>query len=516
MFRHLVATGRSRLALYLARIPAGLAIVVTLVAIGYTLLCAVSVFAAPAFIDDSNVNIPPGLSQAGFENWARDRAEAVICFLPYNGQIPGNIPCPGPPPWSKSAVTPAQSAPAPAPARGWKLWPSRSPARATTITPRFSDSPPDSLHDRGPGLWLELEAAVGFILGLGLASLMGQRTGPVIMLIVFQTTPTPILSAVDIKGLQRSVVGLAMARLEPSGLPAAFGLPGVAGGIRPHGAASPLPESATEAVCVIVAWLAAWDGPRRMADDDQGRLRNATPANSPTQPSALSVKAEQPHKPPVPRTGLAVHTEPEDRARAGTSTPPQISGNQSIRRTRNTNGKAGMDRHIAITGHTGQCISMRGRHALISACAVNRPAGPRVPGTHTRPETCGGKSDPLRCRGGAADERGSGVGGYRQSGALGVEGCTLALSISAAIPSADVRVSFRGPVLAAGTVSRVISPVLLRLGGLLHAVALGADGARQEESHAMTAPRPRCRQPKQLNAGMFQAEISLVRPAPGR
>ena len=28
------------------------------------------------------------------------------------------------------------------------------------------------------GLWLELEAAVGFILGLGLASLMGQRTGP--------------------------------------------------------------------------------------------------------------------------------------------------------------------------------------------------------------------------------------------------------------------------------------------------------------------------------------------------
>ena len=78
------------------------------------------------------------------------------------------------------------------------------------------------------------------------------------MLIVFQMILTPILSAVDIKGLQRSVVGLAMTRLEPSGLPAAFGLPGVAGGIRPHGAASPLPESATEAVCVIVAWLAAW------------------------------------------------------------------------------------------------------------------------------------------------------------------------------------------------------------------------------------------------------------------
>ncbi len=94
MFRHLVVTGRSRLALYLARIPAGLAIVVPLVAIGYTIVCAVCVFAAPAFIDDSNVNIPPGLSRAGFENWARDRAEPVICSLPYNGHIPGNAACP--------------------------------------------------------------------------------------------------------------------------------------------------------------------------------------------------------------------------------------------------------------------------------------------------------------------------------------------------------------------------------------------------------------------------------------
>ncbi len=34
MFRHLVVTGRSRLALYLARIPAGLAVVVPMVAIG--------------------------------------------------------------------------------------------------------------------------------------------------------------------------------------------------------------------------------------------------------------------------------------------------------------------------------------------------------------------------------------------------------------------------------------------------------------------------------------------------
>jgi len=38
MFRHLVVTGRSRLALYLARIPAGLAIIVPLVAVGFTVV----------------------------------------------------------------------------------------------------------------------------------------------------------------------------------------------------------------------------------------------------------------------------------------------------------------------------------------------------------------------------------------------------------------------------------------------------------------------------------------------
>jgi hypothetical protein len=45
------------------------------------------------------------------------------------------------------------------------------------------------------------------------------------------------------------------------------------------------------------------------------------------------------------------------------------------------------------------------------------------------------------------------------------------------------RVSFRAPIAASSMVPRVISPVLLGLGGLLHAVALGADGAPQEESY---------------------------------
>ena len=154
MFRHLVVTGRSRLALYLARIPAGLAIVVPLVAIGYLIVCAVSVFAAPTFIDDNNVNIPPGLSRAGFENWAGDRAEPVICLLPYNGHIPGNVACPGPPPWSKSAVTPAQPAPATLKALAVKIA-DQDYRDYTQILRR----PPTSLMIEA-GLWLELEVAV--------------------------------------------------------------------------------------------------------------------------------------------------------------------------------------------------------------------------------------------------------------------------------------------------------------------------------------------------------------------
>ena len=255
MFRHLVVTGRSRLALYLARIPAGLAIVVPLVAIGYTIVCAVCVFAAPSFIEDSVVNIPPGLSHAGFENWAGDHAEPVICNLD-NGQVPGNVPCAGPPGWSKSALTPGQPAPAALEALAVKI--ANQDYSGYTSISRY---PSNSLMIEA-GLWVELAAVVGFTLGLGLASLMGQRTGPVILIIVFQLILTPILAGVALPhlgDLRRSVVGLALAHLEPSGLPLGFGLPGVAGGIaRPGAAQSLLPESAAMATWVIIAWLVGW------------------------------------------------------------------------------------------------------------------------------------------------------------------------------------------------------------------------------------------------------------------
>ena len=88
MFRHLVITGRSRLALYLARIPAGLAIIVPLVAIGFTIVCAVCVFAAPTTLNYNGVNVPAGLSRTGLENWAADHADRSRLQLRLRTTIP--------------------------------------------------------------------------------------------------------------------------------------------------------------------------------------------------------------------------------------------------------------------------------------------------------------------------------------------------------------------------------------------------------------------------------------------
>jgi len=254
MFRNLVVTGRSRLALYLARIPAALAIVVPLVATGYIIICAVSAFAAPTFIDDWNVNIPPGLSRAGFESWASEHAVPVICGL-YHGRIPRDVECASPPRWSKSALAPGSSAPPRVEALAI-VAARQNYARYAGIIRR----PSASLMIR-TGLWIELEAVVGVIVGLGLASLMGQRLIPVIVIMVLQLILTPVLTYVTIphlQDLQRSLMGLAMAHLEPSGLPVVVGVPGVTGGVGGSGTAALLPESATQAAWVIVAWLAGW------------------------------------------------------------------------------------------------------------------------------------------------------------------------------------------------------------------------------------------------------------------
>jgi hypothetical protein len=261
MFRHLVVTGRSRLALYLARIPAGLAIVLPLVAIGFIIVCSVCVLAAPTTINYDGANVPAHLSLTGFEKWAGDHPDAVICDLPYNGNIAANVPCGPNGPVSVSNGTIVKGTP---PSGGGQSSPAIVKADAVQIAKQdysgytgFFLYPSDSLMIK-TGLWLELEALIGFIVGLGLASLLGQRTVSVILMFVLEVILTPILSTARIShlyNLQRAVVGLATAHLEPSALPLPFGGGGPGAG---HGASALLPESTFVAVCVIIAWLVGW------------------------------------------------------------------------------------------------------------------------------------------------------------------------------------------------------------------------------------------------------------------
>ena len=70
------------------------------------------------------------------------------------------------------------------------------------------------------GLWLELEAGIGFLAGLGLGSLTGQRTTSTILLIALEIIVTPILAAHVIPYFidgQRLIVGVAMDQLRPAG-----------------------------------------------------------------------------------------------------------------------------------------------------------------------------------------------------------------------------------------------------------------------------------------------------------
>ncbi len=265
MFRHLVVTGRSRLALYLARIPAGLAIVVPVVALGFTIVCAVCVFAAPTQTSYGGDTVPAGLSETGFQHWAADHADEVVCGFPYQSSGPNDIsnvlnntPCNGPG-GGPGIVHQGPPDTSPAPTRA--MIAAAAEQIATQDYPDYSRiflSPSVGLMVR-TGLWIELEVVVGFIVGLGLGSLLGQRTVAVILMIVLEIVLTPILSRANIPHLinfQRSVVGLAVAHLEPSGLGFVFG--GGGGPDGGQGTSLLVPESRTTAVCVIIAWLVGW------------------------------------------------------------------------------------------------------------------------------------------------------------------------------------------------------------------------------------------------------------------
>jgi hypothetical protein len=259
MFRHLVVTGRSRLALYLARIPAGLAIVVPMIALGFAIVCVVCTLAAPTTLTYNGDSLPARLSRTGLETWAGEHATEVICD--FNGPILVGVDC------GRGPVgVPVGKSPRGQVIDGGSGTVNRLPAptaadlkaRAVQMADaNYADyaklflRPPAALMVKA-GLWLELEAIIGFVVGLGLSSLLGQRTIAVVMMIVLEIIITPIAARVRIahfQNLQRAVVGLATAHLEPRALPLALG------GDR---SVDLLHESTLVAVCVIACWLVGW------------------------------------------------------------------------------------------------------------------------------------------------------------------------------------------------------------------------------------------------------------------
>lgn len=270
VFRHLVVTGRSRVAIYFSRIPAGLAIILSLIATGYAIVCLVCCLAAPRVLNYQGANVPAGLSRSAFVTWAGENYGPVLCNFPFRFTGPPKGSQGGfvPPPCDRngqidlSQLPPGANAPTVA---QMKSFAEQAAAQDYQDYSRQFLSPSVGLMVR-TGLWIWLEAAVGFIVALGLASLIGQRTIAVILMIVLEVILTPLFLRAHIPhmiNLQRSIVGIAMDHLGPAAMPIAF-----AGG---QGDQSQIVMMTRPwAYVVVVAWLVVWTalGAWRMATRD--------------------------------------------------------------------------------------------------------------------------------------------------------------------------------------------------------------------------------------------------------
>jgi hypothetical protein len=242
-----------------------------MVAIGYTIVCAVCVFAAPTQLNYDGVTVPQGLSRPALDNWAAAHADEVICDFGYNGGPglngpPPSVPCgngqtSGPPPGAiiktpKGTIT-VPASESPAQIRAFAV----AVANQDYADYRTNFTVPSTSLMIDVGLWIALEATIGFVVGLGLASLMGQRTVPVILLIVLELILTPVFSRHIITHLinfERAIVGVAMVHIEPGGLPTPFGGGGPNGGGGGPGGLNLIPESTLVASLVIVGWIVFW------------------------------------------------------------------------------------------------------------------------------------------------------------------------------------------------------------------------------------------------------------------
>jgi hypothetical protein len=244
MFRHLVITGRSRLALYLARIPAGLAIILPLVALTFTALCLVTNYAGdpqPTSVALNGVSVPEHFDQAQLQTWLLQHPQQAVNEFPL-----------GPSPTADQITSAIDH--------------NSAILYENYVSDAISDSNPPINEMAKIGLWLELEVGIGFMVGLGLGSLTGQRTVTVIVLIGLEIIVTPILAAHVIPYFidgQRLVVGVAMDQLRPAALaPGTGGGPGgpsrtLFGG---RGALGIPPMPTWAMIAVIVGWIVGWSG----------------------------------------------------------------------------------------------------------------------------------------------------------------------------------------------------------------------------------------------------------------
>jgi hypothetical protein len=251
MFRHLVITGRSRIALYLARIPAGLGIILPLAGLGFTVVCLVTSFLGsptPAVIHVNGASIPAYLDQAQLHGWLLSHQQQGQAALIGGPQSPAAY---------RSLIN----------HQATSLYGSYAAFAAGQVNPSATGM-------ILAGLWIELDLLIGFIVGLGLGSLLGQRTVPIILLTFLQVFIAPAFAThvlpYFIDG-ERLVIGVAMDQLQPATLAGGVtfrpgvGPPGVG---HPALQIPPMPIWAMWAV--IIGWIVGWSaiGAWRMATRD--------------------------------------------------------------------------------------------------------------------------------------------------------------------------------------------------------------------------------------------------------
>ena len=247
VFRHLVITGRSRVALYLARIPAGLAIIVPLVGATFAMICLVTSFAgapSPSVVtlqtsSGSTISVPAALSESQFTTWAEQHG--VSSQIAVGGPDGGA--------------------------------PEVDPLYTFYVANEVRELTPPVNEYVKIGLWAETVVVVGFLVGLGLGTLIGQRTVSTILLIVLQIVLTPIATMAQIPDFingQRLIVGVALAQLRPTFLRSMGGEINGAPKFGGRGALGYGPMPTWAMVAVIVVWIVGWTaiGARKCATRD--------------------------------------------------------------------------------------------------------------------------------------------------------------------------------------------------------------------------------------------------------